>query len=55
MDYAISGGASINQYKVPRCVTFPPIMELLDSRVVSAHFSPSVPHWAPGGHGQRSE
>jgi auxin responsive GH3 gene family len=55
MDYAISRGASINQYKVPRCVTFPPIMELLDSRVVSAHFSPSVPHWAPGGHGQRSE
>jgi auxin responsive GH3 gene family len=52
MDYAISRGASINQYKVPRCVTFPPIVELLDSRVVSAHFSPSLPHWAPGG--QRS-
>jgi auxin responsive GH3 gene family len=53
MDYAISRGASINQYKVPRCVTFPPIIELLDSRVVSAHFSPSLPHWAPGV--QRSE
>lgn len=47
MDYAISRGASINQYKVPRCVNFTPIMELLDSRVVSTHFSPSLPHWTP--------
>ncbi|XP_028780565.1 probable indole-3-acetic acid-amido synthetase GH3.1 [Neltuma alba] len=47
MDYAISRGASINQYKVPRCVNFTPIMELLDSRVVSAHFSPSLPRWTP--------
>ncbi|CAO2814905.1 unnamed protein product [Amaranthus hypochondriacus] len=47
MDYAISRGASINQYKVPRCVNFTPIMELLDSRVVSAHFSPSLPSWTP--------
>ncbi|XP_062189504.1 indole-3-acetic acid-amido synthetase GH3.8 [Phragmites australis] len=52
MDYAISRGASINQYKVPRCVTFPPIIELLDSRVVSSHFSPALPHWMPG---QRSD
>nr|ACI46148.1 indole-3-acetic acid amido synthetase [Zea mays] len=52
MDYAISRGASINQYKVPRCVTFPPIIELLDSRVVSSHFSPALPHWTPG---QRSD
>ncbi|KAJ8567311.1 hypothetical protein K7X08_019519 [Anisodus acutangulus] len=47
MDYAISRGASINQYKVPRCVSFTPIMELLDSRVVSVHFSPTAPHWTP--------
>lgn len=47
MDYAISRGASINQYKVPRCVNFTPIMELLDSRVVSSHFSQSLPHWTP--------
>ncbi|CAN1763405.1 Indole-3-acetic acid-amido synthetase GH3.3 [Linum perenne] len=46
MDYAISRGASINQYKVPRCVSYTPIMELLDGRVVSRHFSPSVPHWS---------
>ncbi|ESQ53350.1 hypothetical protein EUTSA_v10024716mg [Eutrema salsugineum] len=47
MDYAISRGASINQYKVPRCVSFTPIMELLNSRVVSTHFSPSLPQWSP--------
>lgn len=47
MDYAISRGASINQYKVPRCVNYTPIMELLDSRVVSAHFSPALPRWTP--------
>ncbi|XP_047332741.1 probable indole-3-acetic acid-amido synthetase GH3.1 [Impatiens glandulifera] len=47
MDYAISRGASINQYKVPRCVTFPPMMELLDTRVISTHFSPGLPHWSP--------
>ncbi|CAL9238241.1 unnamed protein product [Arabidopsis halleri] len=47
MDYAISRGSSINQYKVPRCVSLTPILELLDSRVVSAHFSPSLPHWSP--------
>ncbi|GMQ01047.1 hypothetical protein CsSME_00047841 [Camellia sinensis var. sinensis] len=33
MDYAISRGVFINQCKVPRCVSFTPIMELLDSRV----------------------
>ncbi|KAF3794281.1 putative indole-3-acetic acid-amido synthetase GH3-10 [Nymphaea thermarum] len=47
MEYAISRGASINQYKAPRCVTFAPILELLDSRVVSSHFSPALPHWSP--------
>ncbi|KAJ1403206.1 GH3 family [Sesbania bispinosa] len=47
MDYAISRGASINQYKVPRCVSFTPITELLDSRVDSVYFSPGAPHWTP--------
>ncbi|KAJ8763386.1 hypothetical protein K2173_002269 [Erythroxylum novogranatense] len=45
MDYAISRGASINQYKVPRCVNFTPIVELLDSRMVTTHFSQDLPHW----------
>ncbi|GAA0162314.1 hypothetical protein LIER_18431 [Lithospermum erythrorhizon] len=47
MDFAISKGASINQYKAPRCVNSPPILELLDSRVISKHFSPTLPFWTP--------
>jgi auxin responsive GH3 gene family len=47
MDYAISRGASINQYKAPRCVSFGPIIELLNSRVVSSHFSPACPTYSP--------
>ncbi|EXB50903.1 hypothetical protein L484_021129 [Morus notabilis] len=48
MDYAISLGASINQYKTPRCVKFAPIVELLNSRVVTEYFSPKCPKWVPG-------
>lgn len=48
MDYAISLGASINQYKTPRCVKFAPIVELLNSRVERSYFSPKSPKWAPG-------
>ncbi|ESQ43018.1 hypothetical protein EUTSA_v10012997mg [Eutrema salsugineum] len=48
MDYAISLGASINQYKTPRCVKFAPIIELLNSRVVKTYFSPKCPKWVPG-------
>ncbi|KAM3332701.1 hypothetical protein ACQJBY_028076 [Aegilops geniculata] len=47
MDYAISRGASINQYKAPRCVSFGPIIELLNSRVLSKHFSPACPKYGP--------
>ncbi|CAN6362180.1 unnamed protein product [Urochloa humidicola] len=46
-DYAVAHGASIGQYKVPRRVTAPPVIQLLDSRVISSHFSPALPHWAP--------
>ncbi|KAK6946028.1 GH3 family [Dillenia turbinata] len=47
MDHAISRGVTINQYKVPKCVNFTPILELLESRVVSVHFSPALPQWTP--------
>ncbi|CAN6330433.1 unnamed protein product [Urochloa humidicola] len=46
-DYAVARGASMGQYKVPRCITAPPDIELLDSHVISSHFSPALPHWAP--------
>ncbi|KAJ6361018.1 hypothetical protein OIU77_004948 [Salix suchowensis] len=48
MDFALSQGASINQYKAPRCVKYAPIIELLNSRVVSNYFSPKCPKWVPG-------
>ncbi|XP_068668006.1 indole-3-acetic acid-amido synthetase GH3.6-like isoform X2 [Aristolochia californica] len=48
MDYALSRGASINQYKTPRCVKYAPIIDLLNSRVISSYFSPKCPKWAPG-------
>ncbi|KAG5551146.1 hypothetical protein RHGRI_009539 [Rhododendron griersonianum] len=48
MDYAISLGASINQYKAPRCVKYEPIIELLNDKVVASYFSPKCPKWIPG-------
>ncbi|KAK4771163.1 hypothetical protein SAY87_031695 [Trapa incisa] len=48
MDCAISYGASINQYKTPRCVKFEPLLEVLNSRVMASYFSPKCPKWAPG-------
>ncbi|WJX73462.1 hypothetical protein P8452_57239 [Trifolium repens] len=48
MDYAISLGGSINQYKTPRCVKVGPFVELLESRVVVNYFSPKCPKWVPG-------
>ncbi|KAL9244425.1 hypothetical protein vseg_018202 [Gypsophila vaccaria] len=48
MDFALGLGASINQYKAPRCVTYAPMIELLNSRVVSRYFSPRSPTWTPG-------
>ena len=48
MDYAISLGTSINQYKTPRCVKYEPIIELLNSRAVTSYFSPKCPKWFTG-------
>ncbi|OVA14439.1 GH3 auxin-responsive promoter [Macleaya cordata] len=46
MDYIISRGASVGQYKTPRCMTFAPMVELLNSRVLSNYFSPKCPKWS---------
>ncbi|CAL0303932.1 unnamed protein product [Lupinus luteus] len=48
MDFALSIGASINQYKTPRCVKYAPIVELLNSKVVACYSSPQCPNWVPG-------
>ncbi|MCO5576795.1 hypothetical protein L7F22_030615 [Adiantum nelumboides] len=47
MDYCLSRGASINQYKAPRCVKAAPIVELMNCRVHSSYFSPRCPNWRP--------
>ncbi|XP_027155439.1 probable indole-3-acetic acid-amido synthetase GH3.1 [Coffea eugenioides] len=46
VEFAVSRGASIGQYKVPRCVETGPVLEFLDSRVISSHFSPCLPSLA---------
>lgn len=47
MDYCLARGASINQYKAPRCLKFAPLVDLLNSRVTHSFFSPKCPFWAP--------
>ncbi|CAN6477806.1 unnamed protein product [Victoria cruziana] len=47
MEHAVSRGASAAQYKPPKCVKSAWILEKLEAKVVSAHFSPSAPSWSP--------
>ncbi|ONK55644.1 uncharacterized protein A4U43_UnF620 [Asparagus officinalis] len=48
MDSAVSRGASIAQYKVPRCIRVPYMLDILNRRVVSSYFSlASPPQWEP--------
>ncbi|KAK1352263.1 Indole-3-acetic acid-amido synthetase GH3.6 [Heracleum sosnowskyi] len=47
MDFAVSLGASVSQYKTPRSVKIAPILDLLNSKAVSNHYSPRCPKWAP--------
>ncbi|KAL8110040.1 indole-3-acetic acid-amido synthetase GH3.6-like isoform X2 [Apium graveolens] len=47
MDYAISLGASLSQYKTPRSLKLGPIVDLLNSKVVSNYYSPKCPAWDP--------
>eukprot|EP01018_Ginkgo_biloba_P021686 Gb_31649 [translate_table: standard] len=45
MDYAIKGGASMSQYKTPRCVKLPLFVDLLNSRVTASFSSRKPPEW----------
>lgn len=47
MDHFIRNGASINQYKTPRCIQSSDALELLNSRVEACFFSPRNPTWTP--------
>ncbi|XP_042042577.1 probable indole-3-acetic acid-amido synthetase GH3.1 [Salvia splendens] len=47
MDYAVEKrSATFSQYKTPKCVKLKEMVELLNKRVVAAHFSTALPHWA---------
>ena len=47
MDLFISQGASMNQYKTPRCITSKKALKLLKSKVTGSFFSPRDPKWVP--------
>ncbi|OIV91293.1 hypothetical protein TanjilG_01824 [Lupinus angustifolius] len=47
MDLFISQGASINQYKTPRCIESKKALKLLKSKVTASFFSPRDPKWVP--------
>ena len=49
MDFCVSQGSSVNQYKTPRCVKSGGALEILDSRVIGSFFSKRVPQWEPLG------
>lgn len=47
MDFFISQGGSINQYKTPRCIKSNAALKLLNSHVTASFFSPRDPTWIP--------
>ncbi|KAI3783160.1 hypothetical protein L2E82_13224 [Cichorium intybus] len=47
MDLFIKQGASINQYKTPRCIKSEAALKLLNSNIKACFFSPRDPTWNP--------
>ncbi|KAJ4850329.1 hypothetical protein Tsubulata_006739 [Turnera subulata] len=47
MDFCVSQGSSVNQYKTPRCIKSEEALKILDSRVVGKFFSEKTPFWEP--------
>ncbi|OMP01037.1 GH3 auxin-responsive promoter [Corchorus olitorius] len=43
MDYHVSQGATMSQYKTPSCIKSKEALEILDSRVIGKFFSPKTP------------
>ncbi|KAI3885886.1 hypothetical protein MKW92_018356 [Papaver armeniacum] len=48
LDYAVTQGAAVNQYKTPRSVKLGPITKLLNPCVLANYFSPKCPKFVPG-------
>ncbi|CAA7014449.1 unnamed protein product [Microthlaspi erraticum] len=49
MDFSISQGSSVNQYKTPSCVKSGGALQILHFRVIGRFFSKRVPQWEPLG------
>ncbi|XP_030496286.2 indole-3-acetic acid-amido synthetase GH3.17 [Cannabis sativa] len=47
MDFCVSQGSSLNQYKTPRCIKYEAGIIILESRVVARFFSQKLPSWEP--------
>ncbi|GMY26671.1 indole-3-acetic acid-amido synthetase GH3.17-like [Fagus crenata] len=47
MDFCVSEGSSVNQYKTPRCIKSEEAIKILDAKVVGRFFSKKVPFWEP--------
>ncbi|XP_057835756.2 indole-3-acetic acid-amido synthetase GH3.17 [Cryptomeria japonica] len=47
MDYCLSQGSSVNQYKTPRCIKSQQTLNLLNSRVTATYWSQRCPSWTP--------
>ncbi|WRX15577.1 GH3 family - like 6 [Theobroma cacao] len=47
MDFCVSQGSSVNQYKTPRCIKSAEAINILDSKVVGRFFSQNAPSWEP--------
>ncbi|KAL4191964.1 hypothetical protein AMTRI_Chr06g169950 [Amborella trichopoda] len=47
MDFCVSQGSSVNQYKTPRCIKSEEALQILKSRVLWSFFSKKIPSWVP--------
>ncbi|KAF5443651.1 hypothetical protein F2P56_036189 [Juglans regia] len=47
MDFCVSQGSSVNQYKTPRCIKSEEAIKILDARVMGRFFSKKIPFWEP--------
>lgn len=43
MDFSVSKGSSVSQYKTPRCIKLEEALKILNSRVVGRYFSQQLP------------
>ncbi|KAK1295316.1 Indole-3-acetic acid-amido synthetase GH3.17 [Acorus calamus] len=47
MDFCVSQGSSVNQYKTPRCIKSETAIGILNSRLLGRFFSQRTPMWQP--------